>query len=316
MTGMMKKYGLPLLLLVICACEKDVQLKLPEVPAKLAIHATWEKDSIITATITRSYNISETPRFGTNEYPTPETYLKKYAVSNARVKVFRNGAFLEELVYNQAKYIYISPSGTRARGDASYRVSVEADGLTTAHGPDMSFSDAVPITMVQVRRDVARDESGNKLSEVILEFDDPAGTKNFYWLEFKNRHRTIPDFYFGTPNIVYPVDKDVVLPVGDVLSGASGINWDQIIMKDDNFNGQRKRVLIRISSFNLFPPGSTSEIQQWIYLRNVSEDVFKYIRSRVIDTNNPFASPAQPHTNITGGLGIFGLHTSDARQLQ
>jgi hypothetical protein len=316
MRNVIKKYWLYISLVSFCACEKDVQLQLPEIPAKLAIHAVWEKDSLITATITRSYNIAETPRFGTNEYPTPETYLRKYAVSNAKVKVFRNGAFLEELVYNPVKFIYTSSSSTRAKKDGIYRISVEADGLTSANSSEMGFQDAVPIRNVQVRRDVALDESGNKLSEVIIEFDDPVATKNFYWLEFKSRHIMIPDFYFGTPNIVYPMDKDIVMPVGDVLSGTSGINWDQIIMKDDSFNGQRKRVLIRISSFNLFPPGSTNDIQQWIYLRNVSEDVYKYIRSKVINTSNPFASPAQPYTNIAGGLGIFGLHTSDSRRLE
>jgi|GEM_PF-1952883 len=314
----MKRYSFLLILLtfILVSCEKDINLKLPEPSSKLAVHALWNKDSILEVTVTRSFNISETPRLGPNEWPEPSVMLKKYAVPNAKVIVYQNEMPYDELAYVESALKYKSKTGKRSEADARYSVKVEVPGFEAAASPVAAFPAKVLIQSMEVRHDVARDEFGNRLSEVTLTFNDPAHTKNYYWLYFDRKHRTMPETYLASDFFVFPIDKDVIVPVGDVIGAVVDVKHDRVIFKDDNFNGQTKRITLRIPYWVIEETRAGGALETSIHLRNISEDVFKYVRSKVIDTDNPFSSPVQAHSNIAGGLGIFGLFAGDSRLLK
>jgi hypothetical protein len=114
---------------------------------------------------------------------------------------------------------------------------------------------------------------------------------------------------------IYPVDKDIIVPsASDISTFLPRVDSDKILLKDDNFNGQTKKLVVRISSW-MYDPTNAS-VKLTVTLMNANEDVFKYLRSRLLDVDNPFSTPVQAYSNISQGLGIFGLYAGDKKIVQ
>jgi hypothetical protein len=247
-----------------------------------------------------------------------ENRLKKYSINNAKVLVYRNNVVYDELVFDNQTFIYKSPTGKTAVPGYNYNVEVTAPGFTGVQSPVLTYPDKVPIKSMELRLDASRDEGGNKLHELVVEFDDPAAIKNFYWLKVERQYgsgsgSTGSTYY--SPMDIYPVDKDIIVPsASDISTFLPRVDSDKILLKDDNFNGQTKKLVVRISSW-MYDPTNAS-VKLTVTLMNANEDVFKYLRSRLLDVDNPFSTPVQAYSNISQGLGIFGLYAGDKKIVQ
>jgi hypothetical protein len=298
------------------ACQKEANLKLPEQPPKLGVQAIWNKNNALEVTVTRSFSIRETPQFSyPDNPPSVLNKLKAYAVSNAQVLVFKDGSLYDELLFDSQKYMYKSATGKTATPDGSYSIKAVAPGFKEVTSSVMSFPETITIKSIAIKKSVGSDGIQG-LDEVTIEFDDPVNTKNFYWITINRNFIPQPNAgheYLYTD--VFPIDNDILFPSDfEVSNDLPRVPSDRILLSDDNFDGNTKRVSIRIPSYLLVPSPPVRDVT--ISLNNASEDLFKYIRSRVLDSDNPFSTPVQSHTNITNGLGILGLYGGDTRVLQ
>lgn len=303
------------LALFFSACHKDVDLELPAAAPRLGVHAIWNRNQQLEVQVTRTFSVTETPSFDWQTDPaTIDNKRKKYSVENARVLIYRNGVFYDELVFDPQTYLYKTASAKLATPDAEYQVKVAAPGFAEVTSPIARFLAQVPIKNIEVKKQVAANGVSGMLDEVVIEFDDPAATKNFYWITVERKYTgTSPHNFYSWIN-VYPMDNEVVIPSsGDISTEMPSVPGDKLLLSDANFNGQTRRLALRMSSWEL---QSSSSMEVTISLNNATEDLYKYIRTRLLDVDNPFSTPVQAYTNITNGVGIFGLYAGDKRQLQ
>jgi len=288
-------------LFLFSACEKDVDLNVPKTPSKLAVHALWTENQVLELTLTRTLNIPDKP--------TDWQSQEKYFVKNATVTVFQNNLPYEQLAYDGQQRKYISVGNKRAVPGFSYHVKVTAPGFEEAISPVSVFLPKVPIRILELKKEASKDEFGQKMDELKIEFDDPAAVKNFYQIRIQQGE-------FESFNTVYPLDKDVVVSLNeDPFSSLPGVESNMIILSDKSFNGQSKRVRILIPSYYLRDHNDPNRIKGIVALMSISEEVYQYQRSRILDSENPFAEPVQAITNIMNGVGIFGLLSGDKRNL-
>jgi len=288
-------------LFLFSACEKDVDLNVPKSPSNLAVHALWTENQVLELTLTRTLNIPDKP--------TDWQSQEKYFVKNATVTVFQNNLPYEQLTYDGQQRKYISVGNKRAVPGFSYHVKVTAPGFEEAISPVSIFLPKVPIRILELKKEASKDEFGQKMDELKIEFDDPAAVKNFYQIRIQQGE-------FESFNTVYPLDKDVVVSLNeDPFSSLPGVESNMIILSDKSFNGQSKRVRILIPSYYLRDHNDPNRIKGIVALVSISEEVYQYQRSRILDSENPFAEPVQAITNITNGVGIFGLLSGDKRNL-
>jgi hypothetical protein len=286
----------------LCSCQKDVDLKVPEQPSLLAVNAVWQENQVLTVAVSRTLNIKDKPRWNEQE---------AYYVTNADVKVFKDNMLYDQLTYNAQEHKYISSSGKLAVPGSTYSVKVVAPGFTEATTTPVGFLEKVPITSLTFRKNVGKDDYGQMVDEIKIEFNDPPQVKNFYLMKIQRDQ-------FQSEQSVFPLTKDVVVPLGeDPLETMSRVPANRIIFTDQAFDGQHsKSMVIRVPSYYLRDWQDPDNVIGTISLFNVSEDVFLYNRSRILDTENPFAEPVQIHTNIFNGVGVFGLLSGEAKELQ
>lgn len=285
----------------LCSCQKDVDLNVPEQPSKLAVNAVWKENELLTVSVSRTLNIKDKPKWNEQE---------KYYVTNAQVSVYQDNVLYDQLVYDAQLRKY---KGTKiAVPGFSYSIKVTAPGFPEATTLPIDFLTRVSIKSLTFRKEVGKDDFGQLVDELKIEFDDPV-QKNFYLMKIQRDQ-------FESENPVYPLENTIVVPLGeDPLATTPSVPANRIIFGDQTFNGQTKSVIIRVPSYYLREGGwqnGNNRVQGTISLYNISEDLFLYHRSRILDTENPFAEPVQPHTNITNGVGIFGLLMGDTKEVQ
>lgn len=304
------------LLLLFSSCKKNINLEVPSPPAKLAVYANWQKDEPLTVYVSHSINIQAQPFIPPIFYPSNPRYehlRRYYSVPNAEVMVYRDGILYDQLVYDAQAFLYKSVSGKLAAAGGTYKVVVTAPGYSAVESAAAAFPDEVTINSIELRREVALGEfeGSHNLDELVVELTDNVATKDWYRIKLLPSGNTN---HFGNID-VYPLDADIVIPpTSEIIDGKPTVLGDEIIFSDALFNGQTKRVTLRFSSYTFRT--STNEIEGTVVLEKITEDMFKYIRSRILNKEGAFTTPVPRYTNITNGLGIFGLYNSDSEELK
>lgn len=303
------------LLLLFSSCKKNINLEVPTPPAKLAVYANWKKDEPLAVYVSHSINIEAQPFVSPIFYPSnPNEHLRRYySVSNAKVMVYRDNIIYDKLVYDAQAFLYKSVSGKLAVAGGSYKVVVTAPGYSAVESAVAAFPDEVTINSIVYRREVAPDEfeGSGKLDELVIGFNDVSTSRDWYHIRLLHSGNNIMYGNIG----VYPLDIDVVVPpTSEIIDEKPTVLGDKIILSDTLFNGQTKRIRLRFMSHTFRTP--TNEIEGTVVLEKITEDMFKYIRSRILNKEGAFTTPVPPYTNITNGLGIFGLYNSDSEELK
>lgn len=143
------------------------------------------------------------------------------------------------------------------------------------------------------------DQSGTPSDKMSITWKDPAGTRNYYKVDFKYYSQTAGDFIAFDYEV-----SDPVLTGGEAIK----LNDGSFIFSDELFEGKTK-TLSAVAPFGIVQPGS--EYKYLIELSNLSEEYYRYIATlqRYRDSQD-FAQgfldePVVVFTNVTNGLGIF-----------
>lgn len=307
------------ILIILTSCQRELDLKVPKPPSQLAVYASWQREQPLTVYVAESRNMGDSavpevfydPRQPT--LTTEEQYRRFFSIGNAEVTVYKDNVFYDKLVYDAEKYLYKSTSGKLAMYGSGYSVKVTAPGFTEATSPVVTFPEPVHINSVTTQKDVAADDyASGRLSEVTIEFNDVSTAKDWYRVRLLETSQTGTETQLSY-TAIYPKDIDVVVtPTIEPLEGSPYVYSDQIILNDEHFNGRAKKLTLRFSSWS-FRVGDN--ISGKVVLEHITEDQFKYIKSQILNVENPFSTPVPRYTNIKNGQGIFSLYSSDQKEM-
>ncbi len=272
-----------ILILLVSSCIEPIDIdSLPQYVNKITINSelnNQEKISIQLSNSTNAYK-SQTPA----------------SISDATI-VFRENGNLKFLTYN--------PTTTAYEGDFipqagnTYNISIQ-------HPNFPAVSSQVQIPEAHQNKQVALvinggiDATGVPSDLLSVTWKDNPNLTNYYEVRFT--------YYSETVQMFIPFEYQTIDPV---LTGNSALKTNNggYIFDDRLFNGQLK-TLSAVAPFGLVGPGSTYKYQ--IELKSLSEDYFKYLTTLQLfrdeqDFNTGiFENPIVVHSNVSGGLGIFG----------
>jgi len=301
-------FFLPFIVLIIfSSCEKTVTIDIPAKAQSLVINAILKKDQAIVVTVGKSRHILE-----------PGQGINAYIVKNAVPVIFENDIPIDTLVFQSSSFTYTSPRNKTIRAGYSYTIKVNAPGFNEVEARTIvpSQSEAPEVTRV---RDARVTADGVHMDEIIVKLNDPA-EKNFYRLQFFQAPFTPGDEF--PIYCVSTTDKDLEL-IGDnadPLSTDNCYDGDNLILRDNNFNGQVKQLRFYVESNFLSDrsgPGGQPN-KPYLKLSRITEEQFKFIKSFNVynmAVDNPFAEPANVFSNVKNGYGIFAAYTSATKDL-
>lgn len=290
------------LIMLGMGCEKPIELDLDENISSIAVVSGFSNLDVIDLQLTRGQFILD----ASNQLD---------IVFDARVKLFRNDQFVEdlELVFDENTSIPLYRSSIVPQPNHEYEIQIEvpdqaskviAKSLIPQPVELFSFSSDVPNSKIFINN------QGQVVQEVSLElllvFEDPAAESNFYHIKI------FQDFYeYETTESGDTVITEVrrqelnfspsINSNNVVASYDGGILFDDTQISGEPFIGRFPIVMSLLQERQQL--GKT-----YVELRTASEDYYLYHTSlsrQIKNTNKPLAEPVILYDNIEEGIGIF-----------
>ena len=295
----MKKLLVILLIMIaVSACEKIIDIDLPERELHIVINGMINRDSLISVQVSKSKGILDNSAI---------SYLP-----GAVVKLYGNDEFIENLKYTE-NGIFISKiqpyDEIRYTIDAEYPdlVSVAASTQIPAHPFIVSIDTFTEISIPDNDYGMGEIDTHYK-----IKIRDDDNSKNFYFLALSH---VIADEGFDDDPYVgeeyefftdYDSD-DIIFQSGN--EGFSFYNIDGRVFSDEYFNGTEYTIDISVEDYYDEYTGMNIYSKDYIYLFSISKEFYLYVISYNMNNmsiDNPFAQPVQVYSNVENGLGIFG----------
>ncbi len=218
-------------------------------------------------------------------------------IPDADVEVFKDGISLGKAGYYSDKLYKLPLPQPLPPDNATYKLKVSAPGFDPVQASQVMPA-TVPIISATFEIDGAIDDDGEKVDELTIEFEDPAGIENFYSLN---------------AYVVFDSQYTEELSLG-ILDPITEEGMDDYLLKDVTFDG--KRYEWRFKAYRFFE--ITEDVKMYVVLRSITADQYFFSRSVQLsydNDDNPFAEPVIIHNNIEGGYGIFTLEAGDVKEL-
>lgn len=287
----------------------QMPLEIPDLEPRFVVTGSAaEGDRELTIFVTKSraaidslrpYNYSRKDTIRNNPRdPNDITLIDLYfdTVANVTAKILKNGQAFKDMRYLGRGYFTADIPALQADG-AVYTFVVSAPNFKTAE-VSQKLPKLVPIKKMTYNKDAAVDDNGERGDELILEFDDPIDEENYYqgYIEIEDTSSNQYARYYA-----YPIDVS-----------SEGLN-----LTDRSFNGKTYQWRFIVKNRNPFVPNKITTISTFLLM--ASKDAFYYNigaeRARN-STNNPFAEPVLPYTNVKNGFGIYTMSNFSFKMLR
>lgn len=323
------------LMLLLAACEKDIEFNGEVTDPLMVVNAIIPQDSLLEVKITKS-------RFFMQYEDTFET------VKDATVELYVNGEFSESMLHaGNGRYI---SHYKLIEGDRIHLVSRAPNLKTTT--ADMQV--VPPVTVVKLDTSLVIhaqnpilgfrfDDYENIITDTIgwtywctvnckLTFSDPPNSENFYRLAILNKYY-IDSVNYNT-NYEWFEKTDVVF--GENNQAANDMidegNYNTYgTFTDDLFDGKKYRLTFSFDATfrhykNGTPPSdyipsgggfyTAKPNELYIDIQHLSKSYYLYlVTSSKYNNDDLFAEPVQIHSNVNGGIGILGNYSHNLIQL-
>lgn len=296
--------------LFFVSCYKEVDLDDYRTPPKMVINSTVSTDTVVMASVTRTWFFPET---------TPYVNLP-----HAKVDLYINGQYIETLqwktLYNpgrpeQPDTLFLSNTVPTAGDRVRITASTPEYGTATAE-------DVIPqeVTVKDVKYTLRKgagiyQETYSDYYEIFYEvtFDELPEKNNYYLARVTY---DIDDYYYGPIREIADVDYiDPVFKEPDaILDGSLGFNGLEkrggALFTDQSINGQTYTLQMKETATKL-----EETEQRTISIYSLSEAYYLYLLSlqKVAGStlegglgNIGFAEPLRVYSNVEGGTGILG----------
>lgn len=286
----MKKYlSLIAIALLLGACTKDLDIDFEQQAPKVVVMSCVEPDSVLSLRLSFSRFFLSSQPFRT--------------IDNAVVTLLVNGS-TEATATPSANGRYVFDYRPRVGDHLALQVQVPDYGTVTSATTVPS-----PASVNNMQATLTANEDNDRTYSVRFTLNDPAGEDNFYAVRVIEREcyewdgvRHCEDSYR------YFTCNDYMLTgagnVGSILDGDNpGEVFDKVLyFTDDYFNGQSHVVEIA-------PELHYRNTEALLEITSYSRDRYLYELTTSMDGDSfedLFGEPVQVHTNIDGGIGIFG----------
>jgi len=276
---MKKLISLLALSVVLSSCEKEIDYQIPNPGDKIVVSSRLEsgKEPVFYISTSVYSMLAQNPK-------TSDIFSAKLFTDDPN-SPFELQSQLDS--NNSFDPLYFYTTTHLVSAGKNYRLEVSAPGLEP-----VSAQTTVPeITALEnVRFDtVTRD--------LRFSFTDNANKANFYYIELQAADLEY-NLWFSTvdPSLeFFEFSEDPFGGDGDGRSYGS-----EAFLDDDQFNGQRKEVNLRIEEFN-------TDGQFYVYLYSISESFYRFRLTRAAGdfSGGFFSEPVQLFSNVQGGYGIM-----------
>lgn len=255
---------------MLVACEKSVDIALPNSTPRLVVNGSLTPDSSITIYVGHTTKLfDDSPNYLEDLQPLVE-------VNNTTIVLDSKGKGIYKAV-------------RAAKAGEKYNITVSASGYST-----VSATAEVPqpprFNKLKVKRTLLNQLNNIQFSMVIV---DPKETRDYYIVEVQSTDES---------------STDLPITSTDPATEPQQFSYqDQLLISDKSFNGQNKKIrfsinnsffITKASSFKVKLKRCTPEL--WEY----KSAYFLYLAN----AETPTSIPMQMYTNINNGVGIFGGH--------
>jgi len=276
-------------------CHKQIDLNLPEEAQKIVVNGVLAADS------TLKLNISKT-------LSTNDTSGALPRITNAKVKLYKNGNYIEALI-SKGNGLYISSSIINE--NEKYSLVIEADGKTVTADIDVPLK-----TNFTELNYISYDDQDNYF-KLNLKINDPIGD-DYYILD---AYINLPRIFFGDTGQVDSIelykesanfsafnDND---PYFQNYVYFPPFLYSSYIFNDKLFDNKMLDLSFKLDNFYYVDTSVMHIDSLTIYFKLIKIDAnfFNYFISfnKYQNSNgNPFIEPVNVFSNIDGGIGVIG----------
>ncbi len=296
--------------LTLSGCIDQISADLPAPPKVLVVNSILTPDSVFRVQVSRvTSTVDSSSRL----------------LSSANVYLLAPGRGAERL-RNQGRGLYASPN--KPASGTPYTLRAEADGYPAASATD-TVPAAVPIREAWHSYPTGTDRNNELLGTIVVRFDDPAQTPNFYEITAFQRERQ------GNQSQNFELDAR-----GNAALAAEGdaeFNPGSLVFSDKLFNGQAFELRASFSPssrrgggiLNGVPFGPRVAGDVYVVLRSVSRAYYQYRKSWTRHfynqgTKGPggdlnqllfLGDPTRMYSNVNGGYGVMVGHAAVSQLL-
>jgi hypothetical protein len=284
---------------LFASCEDKfsqiVEVDLPEHEPVLSVSAQFSnKDSLLKVAVSRTWGIND---------QAPDYFLE-----NATVRLLKDGVQLGAFLPGQATFngFYCSENQIPWQEvGGNYRLEVAAPNFPTVFAEQVILKE-IPIATATYEKQGTLSPDGDKVDEITIEFNDPAGEENYYAIRVFHQY----SFYYEPEDTTYITYENMYLESYDPLAeiGENGI----MLLSDAAFDGKK-------ASFRAYYYNYNDVDKIYVHLVHLPKEKFLYLRSlrQYQDADgNPFAEPVTVSSNIENGTGIFSLETVNILEIE
>ncbi|WP_324680647.1 DUF4249 domain-containing protein [Hymenobacter sp. GOD-10R] len=292
------------LFLLLPGCIDQISADLPVPPNVLVVNSILTPDSVVRVQVSR---VTSTVDSASRLLSSARVYLGTPSQG-------------EELLRNQGRGLYVSP--TKPVSGIPYTLRAEADGYPSASATD-TMPAAIPIREAWYAYPTGTDRNNELLGTIVVRFDDPASTTNFYEITAYQRQGGRTD---QSQNFVLDVRGNAAL----AAEGDAEFNPGSLVFSDRLFNGQAFELRASFHPFwgsgggisNGQPVGPRVTGEVYVELRSISRAYYQYRKSWTRHfynqgTKGPsgdlnqllfLGDPTRMYSNVNGGYGVAASH--------
>jgi hypothetical protein len=290
------------LAIIITACEKNIEVKVPQQPSKLVINSITKVNTPFTVFVTKTAGILEPGN------------LSNQKLTNASVYLYKDKVLVDSFAYNPVTENYSVRNNTLAKAGHTYQLKAIAPGFTGVEATS-TIPSFTPIESISMRKNARQTSFGDRLDEVKITFRDDVSNSNYYQLKvlrpYFNQNNSID---YSPIYCIYSNDKDIDRGNNTDFNELETCLDNNLLIADKNFNGQLKTFILYILQQDLEPvfnSATNTTAYPVLELQSITSDYFRYRKSydAYLDAkDNPFAEPVLIYSNVTNGYGIFTLY--------
>lgn len=302
----MKRPGIILILiaLVFAGCESSDIITLPHQEPKLVVNCLGFNNHTWKARISGSRDVLDL-----SQYPD---------ISNATVKIYENGDFVETLVVDPFqgqidRGILYSGSVSSPTPGNTYKITVEAPGYPMAQS-EFRQPDLVPLATLDIKKlgptSLPDIFPGANDYQVTITFDDP---------EQENYYEVLASFNAETGQSSSTGGQLGLRFIDPAYNENNETFWYETQAFDDKYINGKSTTLQFLMP--MYPPSEQQQIEEYhftVVLRNITKEYYDYLKTTSLQrktANDPFAQPVIMSNNIVNGYGVFGGFTQSDKKL-
>jgi Domain of unknown function (DUF4249) len=287
---------LPAVALLLGGCVDQISADLPTPPKRLVVNVILNPDSIFRVQVSRVASATD---------------ASVRLLASAQVSLSTAGGSTEVL-RNQGNGLY--DTRNKPLSGTAYAVRVAANDYPTVSATD-TVPAVVPIREAWYSYPTATDRNNERLGTIVVRFDDPALTANYYEIDCYQSSQSLPTRGNGIP-------LDARGNAAVVAEDDSGFNPPSLFFSDKLFNGRSFELRASFKPNNAGTSNGVPTISPYLYLtlRSVSKTYYQYRKSLTRHLYNQgvkdegygynvtqllfLGDPTALYSNVDGGYGV------------